>query len=189
MSDLSLFNPQISKIMEPTKIYLEDGQPREKVGTAKGTATYYKNGDVDFKAYAQGEPQRKDVTKKGQSSCYRTIGKEPKRVAHLVIDDNAPDKAAALQEELDKFLTGFGGKQKEAAPRRKDRMLWDADGIRVWMKPETKNVLVTLDLPLNLAEDMKNDVLSKLQKVYQCFTINRQYLRRAVLAQKKTSSE
>ena len=44
--------------MEPTKIYLEDGQPREKVGTARGTATYYKNGDIDFKAYAQGEPQQ-----------------------------------------------------------------------------------------------------------------------------------
>ena len=29
MSDLSLFNPKISKIMEPMKIYLEDGQPRE----------------------------------------------------------------------------------------------------------------------------------------------------------------
>ena len=40
--------------MKPTKIYLEDGQPREKVGTARGTATYYKNGDIDFKAYAQG---------------------------------------------------------------------------------------------------------------------------------------
>ena len=25
--------------MEPTKIYLEDGQPREKVGTAKARAT------------------------------------------------------------------------------------------------------------------------------------------------------
>ena len=32
MSDLSLFNPNLSKIMEPTKIYQEDGQPREMDG-------------------------------------------------------------------------------------------------------------------------------------------------------------
>ena len=175
--------------MEPTKIYLEDGQPREKVGTAKGTATYYKNGDIDFKAYAQGEPQQLDVVKKGQSSCYRTTGKEPKRVARLVIDESNPDKANALQAELDKFLKGFDTGKKEAMPKKRDTIFMDEDGVRVWMKRDTKNVLVTLDLPLQLAEDMKMDVLSKLQKVYQCFTINKLSLRRAVLAQRKTSNE
>ena len=84
--------------MEPTKIYLEDGQPREKVGTAKGTATYYKNGDIDFKAYAQGEPQQLDVVKKGQSSCYRTTGKEPKRVRGWSLTKATPTRPMLFRQ-------------------------------------------------------------------------------------------
>ena len=176
--------------MEPAKIYLEDGQPREKVGTARGCATYYRNGDVDFKAYAQGEPQREDVKKKGQSTCYRTVGKEPKRVAHLVIDDKAPDPQAALQEELDKFLAGFGKKQpKEPQPLKRDRVLCNDNDLKVWVKKDADEVRITLSLPLEHVEALQKNMLTKTQKIYQCFTINKLFLRDAVLARKKTSSE
>ena len=176
--------------MEPAKIYLEDGQPREKVGTAKGTATYYKNGDVDFKAYAQGEPQRQNVTKKGQSTCYSTVGKEPKRVAHLVIDDSAPDKAAALQEELDQFLKGFDKKKaKEPQPLKRDRVLCNDSDLRVWLKKDTNEVCITLTLPLEHVESLQKNMLTKTQKIYQCFTINKHYLRDAALAISKTSKD
>lgn len=97
------FATKKTEIMEPTKIYLEDGQPREKVGTARGTATYYKNGDIDFKAYAQGEPQQLDVVKKGQSSCYRTTGKEPKRVVRLVIRHLHSRRYSTHQDDMEEM--------------------------------------------------------------------------------------
>jgi hypothetical protein len=142
----------------------------------RGTATIYSGGDIDFRAQGEGKPVKNIIKRKGNSQFYETTSGKPKLCAHIMCDKDDPAAASKLQAQLDDFLEGFGEKSKIAQPRKKDRMLWDSDGLRVWYRSDKKNVEIALSLPLNEGMTMEQQALKKFQTLYQCFSINRQFL-------------
>ena len=88
--------------------------------------TYHTNGDAEFSAQKEGAPSQEVLKKSKTGKLYRTTSKEnPKLCAYLSCDADAPDAAQRLEEQLDKFLSGFGTKpKKEPQPLARDRVLW-----------------------------------------------------------------
>ncbi len=153
----------------------------------RGTATIYADGDIDFRAQGEGKPQKRVLQRQGNSQLYETTSEHsPKLCAHLMADRDDPSAPRLLQAQLDDFLQGFGSQQKELLPVRKDTVLWDADGLRVWYRKQHQDIAVTLTLPADYEEKIQRNALRKLQNLYQCFTINKQFLARVVSARVKT---
>ena len=116
----------------------------------RGTATFYANGDMDFSAQKEGAPSQEVLKKSKTGKLYRTTSKEnPKLCAYLSCDADAPDAAQRLEEQLAEFTAGFGTKpKKEPQPLARDRVLWDADDVRIWYSVKDKAVKVNLSLPV-----------------------------------------
>ena len=158
----------------------------------RGTATIYACGDVEFKAYGEGTPQKEVIKRKGNSQLYETKpvkGTTPKLCAHLMVDKDDPAVGMKLRQQLDDFLDGIGDKCEDSQPAKKDAQLWKGPRLNVWHRAKQQDVLVTLTLTLDESRAMEQEALNEFQKLYQCFTFNKEYLHRAALAQKKNGSE
>ncbi|MBP3767894.1 MAG: hypothetical protein J6I31_06420 [Prevotella sp.] len=155
----------------------------------RGTATIYAGGDIEFRAQGEGQPQKKVIKRQGNSQFYETQGTRPKLCAHLMCDADDPVAASTLQQQLDGFLDGFGSKAKPVRPRKKDRMLWDKESLRVWYRADSARVEISLSLPVATeGQTIEQNALKQFQSLYQCFTINKQFLLDAARAQKKTGN-
>ena len=162
----------------------------KKVDTKKvrGTATYYDNGDMDFTAYKEGQPSQEVIKKSKTGKLYKTTSKDkPKLCAYLSCDADAPDATAQLEDQLSDFLKGFGGKVPSEKPTQKDRVMWDDDGVRVWYDAKNKAVKVTLSLSVEDGKNYEQETINKTSKIFQCFTINKQFLVQRGRALSKTS--
>ena len=164
-------------------------QREEKNKKVRGTMTYHTNGDAEFSAQKEGAPSQEVLKKSKTGKLYRTTSKEnPKLCAYLSCDADAPDAAQRLEEQLAEFTAGFGGKpKKEPQPLARDRVLWDADDVRIWYSVKDKAVKVNLSLAVADGKNYEQETLNKVSKVYQCFSINKQYLVQRGRALKQTS--
>ena len=156
----------------------------------RGTATIYADGDIDFRAYGEGSPTKKILKRSGNSQLYETTGeKSPKLVAHLMVGRDDPAALTQLQQRLDEVTTGYGNTEDVQEPLKSDTLLWDEKGLRVWFRKKTQDIAVSLTLPVDYEKPIQEMALKSLTKLFQCFTINRQFLVRAVHARKTTSSD
>ena len=154
----------------------------------RGTATYYDNGDMDFTAQKEGQPSQEVIKKSKTGKLYKTTSKDkPKLCAYLSCDADAPDAPVQLENQLEDFLKGFGGKNPEEKPIKKDKVLWDDNGVLVWYSTKEKAVKVTLSLSVEEGKNYEQETINKTSKVFQCFTINKQFLVQRGRALKKTS--
>lgn len=155
----------------------------------RGSATFFDNGDMEFTAYKEGTPQQEVLKQRGKSKLYRTTSADkPQLCAHLLTDADAPDAAARLEDQLEEFIKGFTSRKPRTAPTQRDRTLWDDEGVRVWYDAKDKAVKVNLSLTVEDGKNYEQETLNKISKVYQCFTINRQYLVQRGRALQKTSN-
>ena len=180
--------------MEPREFQVQDGAtPKKVVAKSKGSAEYLNDGGFRFSPYeSTGESSRDEVVRIGDSCTYVTKGRNPKRVVTLKFPKKDPALCARLQSCLEEFISGFGVKQFEK-PRdvRKSKcsVLWDARELKVEVMEGEKMVSVEMCIPLDTVEEMKNMAFNNLQKINQCFTINRQRLLSAFRAASKSSGK
>ena len=106
-----------------------------------------------------------------------------------MVDKDDPAVGMKLRQQLDDFLDGIGDKCEDSQPAKKDAQLWKGPRLNVWHRAKQQDVLVTLTLTLDESRAMEQEALNEFQKLYQCFTFNKEYLHRAALAQKKNGSE
>lgn len=159
----------------------------------RGTATFYTSGDMDFKAQGTGQPMQEVLKKAGESKFYRTTSKDkPKVCAKLMFDADIPDIAYQMEEQLSDFLKGFGAtKRVKEMPTQKDRPLWldksNDNDVCIWYDAKDKAVKVNLSLPVVDGKNYGQETQNLIAKVYQCFTINKQFLVQRGRALRKTS--
>ena len=179
--------------MEPKKVTLEDGAtPRKVVARSKGSARHYNDGSFEYSPYeSTGESSREMLVRKGDSSTYVTRGKTPYRVVMLKEKADDPALRPKMEQQLEDFIRGFGeGNFEEPKPQKKRsalRTLWDSQQMKVELNEASCLCLVRMAIPLNTVEDMKQRAYNHMMNLNQCFTINKQFLVRAVRAQKRTS--
>lgn len=155
----------------------------------RGTATIYGSGDIDFRAYGEGGPAKEVIKSIGSSQLYKTTGaKSPKLCAHLMCPDDDPDPQSTFDDLLGKIMKGYKVSPKPLSPRKRDRVLWNEGGLKVWLRSDDNTVEVSLTLPLG-QDNLEKLALMKFQNLYQCFSINKQLILRAHRAQSTSSTK
>lgn len=152
----------------------------------RGNATInIKTGDFNFNPYGEGTPTKEIIKTIGKSQLYRTTSTtQPKLCAHLMCPNDDPDPWSTFDDQLTKFMKGFRRSAPQLPPRKRDRVLWDEEGVKIWARSDKGVVEISLTLPIGEGS-LEKQALSKFQKLYQCFSTNKEYLRKLSLARKK----
>ena len=141
----------------------------------RGQATInIETGDVDFRAYQQGEPVQRNVKKQGGSSFYETEGrKESSYICHLKVPKDSADPAAEMQEQLEKFLKPLV--KKEPAKPRGKRLLETQD-VTVYHNQKEQRVSVLMTIDLTAEGELSAKLFNLTSEVNKCFAINQKSL-------------
>lgn len=142
----------------------------------RGTATIdIKTGDVDFRAYQQGDPVQKNVRKQGGSSFYETEGrKESSYICHLKVPKDSADPAAEMQEQLEKFLKPL---VKKEPTRPRGKRLLETQDVTVYHNRRENKVSVLMTIDLTAEGELSAKLFNLTSEVNKCFAINKTSLR------------
>lgn len=132
-------------------------------------------GDVEFKAYQQGEPVQRNVKKRGQSTFYETEGHgQSSYVCHLKVAKDSADPVAEMQEKLE-YLTRGLTKKKPLLP--KGKRLTSSENLVVIHNRQQNKVSVFMNIDLNSEGELSAKLFNLTAEVNKCFAINRTSLR------------
>lgn len=142
----------------------------------RGTATIHiDTGDVDFRAYQQGEPVQKNVKKRGQSTFYETEGvKDSSFVCHLKVPKDSSDPVAEMQEQFEFFTKNLTSKEPTLP---KGKRLLSTENVVVVHNRRTNKVSVHMTIDLEEVGELSAKLFNLTAEVNKCFAINRTSLR------------
>lgn len=132
-------------------------------------------GDVEFKAYQQGEPVQKNVKKQGGSSFYETEGrKESNYICHLKVPKDSADPVAEMLDQFNYFTKHL--KSKEPSKPRGKRLLETQD-VTVYHNRRENKVTVLMTIDLTTEGELSAKLFNLTSEVNKCFAINKTSLR------------
>ena len=153
--------------------------PEQPMVKLRGTAWLYDDHTFEFYPQRQGEPQRANVVKCGDSATYTTTGATPKRVLHIVVPGDDPDPTAAAQrvlEEMSKNLPETKAVQKLRKPL--SRVLYNEGGKTLSVDAKSGVVRIGIDvslMPRDL-QDTKDQFLQATMDLSRVLMLNETYL-------------
>lgn len=158
-------------------------EPRSR--KVRGTAEIFADSRITFRPQAEGQPTQIGKKQMGRSSLYKTTSeKEPQMVAHLSVDAGSADPAACLYEELEKLTEGMRVKE----PRQpRGRLLIDRNGLRIFANASARKIVVVQEIDCTATPNYERFMLTQMQEIFKCFTINQASLARLSSAPKKSS--
>jgi hypothetical protein len=128
--------------------------------------------DCEFRAQrSTGISTQELVCKTGDAKIYRTTGKKPQMVAHLITRADATDPISDLYDQLDKMAAKHQPKKAKPRPRR-ERVLMSEGGVNVTLDKTKKTVTVTMAINMAETPHYQQQLLKLFTQVQQCFLSN-----------------
>lgn len=137
----------------------------------RGTATFFDGDDFEFRAQrSTGVSTQSVVKSEGKSKIYNTIGeKKNTMVAHLVVNQDDPDPASTMMEQLERLTRDMNPKKKPAL--RGKTLLDDPDCRVIFSKKESK-VDIRMSIDIKATPNYNQSLMNLMYKLNQCFAIN-----------------
>lgn len=147
---------------------METKKKKEVARKYRGVATLYPDGQVDFRPHAEGQPQHEGLTATRNSKLYRTVGKEPKEVAHLSVKAGTADPFADMLDELRRLYPDHD----KSMPPLFGRRLFHEDGIDLRLNEQERTLECMFHIALPGCLQVSNQVLTVFQKINSCLAYN-----------------
>ena len=157
----------------------QETQPQAKPRCVRGAAKIYPDDSLEFTPYGKGEPQKSKIAATRRSELYSTVGRNPKKVARIVVDGDTADVANAMYDELDTLI----GKLEPKAVRRDDqsrrsqrppRVLHNGEGLNITCSKDQLLVSISISLIENF--DYKDKCYNLVNETAKCLAYNRDFM-------------
>ena len=130
-----------------------------------------------FTPQGKGESTQANVVTIGNSKTYETIGKNPQRVAHLVVPATAVDFRAELFRQVDE-LTRQEKQEKEAVAEvpAESVILHKGEGMKLVLDEKGKKFLFVQELPLKRGTNYVGLMIAAVNRCSQTITANKEMI-------------
>lgn len=153
----------------------------------RGTATIYSDDTLEFTPQGKGEPQKEVLTIKGKSSFYKTTGKTPKLVAHMVVDEKDPNWPDSMYGTLDDFVMKNGAQPVISKARPKGKVLANEDGLTVTVGDENLSIRMEINLKENL--DYRTKMYDQFNEISRCLQRNSDFMKKRMKSLSNVSNK
>ncbi len=154
----------------------------------KGTATFFKDGQVEFVPQGEGSPKYELAQKVGQGAVYKTAGERSQSfIAHLKVNAESEDPAADLQQQLDKLTAKMWPDPKPVTPR--GRVLLKEDGCLCTQNAAKGELQINITIDLRKHVDYMKQYYKLQNNINLCLHSNDDSLRQLCRALATSSTK
>ena len=152
----------------------------------RGTLEALGGDSYKFTPQGTGESTQQNVVSVGKSKMYDTVGRQPQRVAHLVVPKDVVDVRDELFRQVDQLTRG-DKTEAELPPKQTDDVVCLLKSRHVRMYLDTKAHMVRMyhEIPLVMGTNYASEMMKGMTSCNQSLSINREKIAALEQALKK----
>ena len=155
----------------------------------RGKARIFLDKSIEFTPYQEGQPQKERVCNNKQSELYKTVGRQPKLVARLLVDSASADPVGDMYDQLEDLAERYGKvtqtEQKARTPKR-GRILRNEGGLKVQVG--TDLLSISYEISLKEHPDYKEALYNLINETSKCLAFNQSFLSQRLKSLAKSST-
>ena len=140
----------------------------------RGTLEALGGDSYKFTPQGTGESTQQNVVTVGKSKMYETVGKQPQRVAHLVVPKDVVDVRDELFRQVDELTRG-DKTEAELPPRQTDDVVCLLKGrhVRLYLDTKARVVRMYHEIPLVMGTNYASELMKGMTSCNQSLAVNR----------------
>lgn len=143
----------------------------------RGTLEALGGDSYKFTPQGTGESTQQNVVIVGKSKMYDTVGRQPQRVAHLVVPKDVVDVRDELFRQVDQLTRG-DKTEAELPPRQTDDVvcLLRGDHVKLYIDEMAHVLRMYHEIPIAFGTNYASELMRGIMSCNQSLTVNREKL-------------
>lgn len=143
----------------------------------RGTLEALGGDSYKFTPQGTGESTQQNVVSVGKSKMYDTVGRQPQRVAHLVVPKDVVDVRDELFRQVDQLTRG-DKTEAELPPRPADDVvcLLRGDHVKLYIDEKAHVLRMYHEIPIAFGTNYASELMRGIMSCNQSLTVNREKL-------------